>query len=153
MFKCQKCNEKSYSRYEEYIYVCQDCKKTVRICCDCFGINYQHDNNEIMKNKFHYLFKYIIDLKYCLKLVEKNKNISKDIINIIWQYIHLRYSCNKTLYSFNNFEDGLKYIIPFGLQLKEDDEISDHYSFPIFYCNECVNKYSYYCAKSNKLKI
>jgi ribosomal protein L37AE/L43A len=27
MFKCQKCHEISYSRYEEYIYVCQDCKR------------------------------------------------------------------------------------------------------------------------------
>ena len=152
MFKCQKCHEISYSRYEEYIYVCQDCKRFFRICCDCFGINYHQNNISILKEKFHYLFKYIVDRKYYLQLVKKDKKISKDIINIIWKYIDTRYICNKSLYSFNNFQGGLNYIIPFGLQLTEDDESSDHYSFPIFYCNNCANKYEYYCAKYNKLK-
>ena len=32
-----------------------------------------------------------------------------------------------------------------------DDSTNEFYSNPIFYCNNCLQKYDYYCLFSNKL--
>lgn len=153
MFTCRKCNQNRYLKFEEYIYICKDCNKNFQICCDCFMENYSINNLNILKKKLDTLFRYIIDLTTYLNKIMKQKKISSGISIRIKEYISEKYlyTRNNKKYNFNKFNYDIQYISPFGLQLKGDDSTNEFYSNPIFYCNNCLQKYDYYCLFSNKL--
>ena len=153
MFTCRKCNEDRHLKFEEYTYICKDCNKNFKICCDCFMVNYNIDNLNILKKKLDTLFRYIIDLTTYLNRIIKKKKIPSDIGIRIEEYMSEKYLYTRynKKYNFSKFNYDIQYITPFGLQLKADDLSNEFYSNPIFYCSNCLQKYDYYCLFSNKL--
>ena len=152
MFKCRKCNEERYQKYEENLFKCENCNCLIRICCDCAVEQYKNNNLEIIKNELGILLNHVLDIKIIIKKILCIKKITDKITGIIMKYLNFRYidTLNSKYYS-NKIDYNIQYIKPFGLQLKEDDNSMEYYSTPIFYCLECLPKYNYYCLKYNKL--
>ena len=151
MFKCQKCNEERYLKYEEYIFKCINCQYLLRICCDCYVEQYKLNNLTILKKKMNYLLKHIIDIKTITKKIF-HKKLPERIQNIILEYLNFQYIdiLNNEYYS-SKIDYNIQYINPFGLQINGDNGRFEYYSTPIFYCLKCLKKYQYYCLKNNKL--
>ena len=152
MFQCMKCKYDRYLKYEEYLYICKDCKKKVRLCNDCEITGFNQDNLQELKCSFTKLFRFIINIDSYLKQLY---HFPSSILDNIKKYLPsniLYYSIqdNKNYY-INDFPNDILYIKPFGLQLLHDDNSNDFYSTPIFYCVKCAKKYNYYCLHRKKL--
>ena len=152
MFQCMKCNDDRYLKYEEHLYICKDCNKIVRLCCDCEITGFNQDNLQELKFSFTKLFRFIINIDYYLNQLYI---FPSDILNNIKKYLPstiLYYSVtdNKNVY-ITNLPNDILYIKPFGLQLKNDDNSNEFYSTPIFYCINCTKKYNYFCLYRKKL--
>ena len=152
MFQCMKCNENKYLNYEEYLYICKDCNKLFRLCCDCEITGFNQDNLTELKYFFTNIFRFIINIDDYLN---KLYNFPSDILNIIKNNLPgniLYYSIqdNKNYY-IKKFPNDILYIKPFGLQIKNDDNSNEFHSTPIFYCVNCIKKYNYFCLHKKKL--
>ena len=154
MFNCLKCNEDRYIFYEEAIYICKDCNKIFRICCDCNIQDIRISNFNSIKKKYYKLFRFIINYKNYIKRLLKKKSIDNDCINLILNYCDKQYyfDLKNGITNINKFKYELLNIYSYGLQLIQDDYSNQFHTNPIFYCSECLKKYDYFSFRDYKLK-